>query len=190
MANALVYVLGMGIIVTPERQGRHSNRPELFETSQSNTVIHNVRYAHTNLIARDWRALARFYEEVFGCVPVPPERHLSGPELEAGTALTGARIDGVHLRLPGWGERGPTLEIFEYGEAAADTPRAVNRPGFAHLAFAVDSVSDARAEVLAQGGSPVGEVVAVAVSAVCRITWCYVKDPEGNIVELQSSSRE
>src|SRR5678815_5648625 len=34
-------------------------------------VIRGVRYVHTNLIARDWRALARFYEDVFGCVPVP-----------------------------------------------------------------------------------------------------------------------
>lgn len=153
-------------------------------------MVRNAKYAHTNLIARDWRALARFYEEVFGCLPVPPERHLSGPDLEAGTALTGARIDGAHLRLPGWGELGPTLEIFEYGEAGADTPRAVNRPGFAHLAFTVDSVSDAQAEVLAHGGSPVGEIVTVAVSSAGRVTWCYVRDPEGNLIELQSWTPE
>lgn len=30
----------------------------------------NVRYAHANLIARDWRPLADFYEPVFGCRPV------------------------------------------------------------------------------------------------------------------------
>jgi hypothetical protein len=38
-------------------------------------------YVHTNLIAHDWRALAEFYQQVFGCVPVPPERDLSGPLL-------------------------------------------------------------------------------------------------------------
>ena len=37
-------------------------------------MIHGARYGHTNLIAADWRALASFYEELFGCVPVPPER--------------------------------------------------------------------------------------------------------------------
>jgi hypothetical protein len=38
-----------------------------------------ARYKYTNLIARDWQRLAQFYEDVFGCVRVPPERHLSGP---------------------------------------------------------------------------------------------------------------
>ena len=28
-----------------------------------------ARYAHTNLIARDWRRLVDFYQTVFGCVP-------------------------------------------------------------------------------------------------------------------------
>jgi hypothetical protein len=31
-----------------------------------------MRYVHTNMIARDWRAPARFYQTLFGCVPVPP----------------------------------------------------------------------------------------------------------------------
>jgi hypothetical protein len=33
-----------------------------------------ARFAHTNLVADDWRQLASFYEEVFGCIPLPPER--------------------------------------------------------------------------------------------------------------------
>jgi hypothetical protein len=76
-----------------------------------------ARFGHVNLVARDWRALARFYTEVFGCVPVPPERDYSGPDLAAGTALPGARLRGVHLRLPGFeamGDAGPTLEIYTY----------------------------------------------------------------------------
>jgi hypothetical protein len=34
------------------------------------------------------------------------------------TGLKGSSIVGVHLRLPGFGEHGPTLEVFEYGENA------------------------------------------------------------------------
>jgi predicted enzyme related to lactoylglutathione lyase len=30
-------------------------------------MIEGARYAHTNLIARDWRKLAAFYIEHFGC---------------------------------------------------------------------------------------------------------------------------
>jgi predicted enzyme related to lactoylglutathione lyase len=149
-------------------------------------VITNAKYVHTNLVSRDWRALARFYQEVFGCTPLLPERNLAGPELDAGTGLPGARIAGVHLRLPGWGDSGPTLEIFQYSDEGADAPRSVNRPGFAHVAFAVDSVPEARAQVLKQGGSSVGEVVTVAIPSAGRVTWCYVRDPEGNVIELQS----
>ena len=55
-------------------------------------MILDAKYVHTNLIARDWRALSRFYEAVFGCTPVPPERNLSGPDIEAGTGVPGARL--------------------------------------------------------------------------------------------------
>jgi predicted enzyme related to lactoylglutathione lyase len=149
-------------------------------------VISGARYVHTNLIARDWKTLSRFYQDVFACVPVPPERNLSGRDMEAGTGVPGARLQGIHLRLPGGGSEGPTLEIFEYSEPAADVSRVVNRPGFAHIAFAVDSVSNARDEVLAHGGSPVGEIVTVAISSTAKVTWCYVRDLEGNIIELQA----
>jgi predicted enzyme related to lactoylglutathione lyase len=37
-----------------------------------------AQYKHTNIIAKDWERLAKFYEDAFGCVRVPPERHLSG----------------------------------------------------------------------------------------------------------------
>lgn len=149
-------------------------------------MIEGARYVHTNLMARDWRALAEFYTKVFGCVPVPPERDLSGPEMDAGTGVAGAVIRGIHLRLPGGGENGPTLEIFTYSRLADGPIPAVNRPGFAHIAFAVASVDDARAEVLASGGRAVGETVTIALPTGGRVTWCYVTDPEGNIVELQA----
>lgn len=151
-------------------------------------MIRGARYAHTNLIARDWRALAGFYERLFGCLPVPPERDYEGAALEAGTGVPGARVTGVHLRLPGQAEEGPTLEIYTYSPLAEGPPPAVNRPGLAHLAFEVDSVEAARNEVLANGGAAVGEMVTLATATGRRVTWCYVTDPEGNVVELQSWS--
>jgi predicted enzyme related to lactoylglutathione lyase len=145
-----------------------------------------ARYVHTNLVAHDWRALARFYERVFGCTPVPPERDLAGETLSAGTGLAGAHLTGVHLRLPGYDDSGPTLEIFGYDVLEERSSTAVNRPGYAHIAFAVDDVDAARAAVLRAGGGTVGEVVTTSVGRDATITWCYVTDPEGNIVELQS----
>ena len=61
----------------------------------------------------------------------------------------------------------------------------MNQPGFAHVAFEVDSVAEARAQVLAAGGRAVGDVVTLTTAVGSRVTWCYVTDPEGNIIELQ-----
>lgn len=144
-----------------------------------------ARYVHTNLIARDWRALAGFYERVFGCRAVGPARDYRGDDLDAGTGLSGARLTGVHLRLPGFGDTSPTLEIFSYDDLLDRPPAAVNRPGFGHIAFQVDDVAAARTEVIAHGGGAVGEVVTLTTAAGGRVTWCYVTDPEGNGIELQ-----
>jgi catechol 2,3-dioxygenase-like lactoylglutathione lyase family enzyme len=145
-----------------------------------------ARYGHTNLVARDWRALAAFYERVFGCVPVPPERDYRGPALEAGTGVAGSGLRGVHLRLPGYGDGGPTLEIYQYDREEEALPPAANRPGWGHIAFGVSDVAEARRAVLDAGGSSVGEVVELQTADGRTVTWCYVTDPEGNIVELQA----
>jgi catechol 2,3-dioxygenase-like lactoylglutathione lyase family enzyme len=144
-----------------------------------------ARYAHTNLVARDWRALGRFYEEVLGCVPLLPERELAGGWLERGTGVPGARITGAHYRLPGGGESGPTLEIFQYHAPEEVAPPPANRVGFGHIAFAVEDVEASRSAVLAAGGTAVGTIESVALAGAGRITWTYVRDPEGNLVELQ-----
>ena len=148
-----------------------------------------MRYLHTNLIARDWQRLAAFYERIFGCVRVLPERHLSGESMERGSGVAGARIDGVHLRLPGHGDDGPTLEVFQYAtNAEADAPVA-NRVGFGHIAFEVDDVAASRDAVVAAGGTLLGTVESVAIQGAGRIMWTYVRDPEGNIIELQRRDR-
>ena len=148
----------------------------------------SARYVHTNLIAADWRALADFYQRIFGCVPVPPERDFQGEKLEAGTHLPGAHLRGMHLRLPGCGADRPTLEIFNYTPLEPRSPTAVNRPGFGHIAFAVDDVPAARQTVIDAGGRALGDIVTLQVATGAKVTWCYVSDPEGNLIELQAWS--
>ena len=151
-----------------------------------------ARYGHTNIIARDWRRLAAFYETVFDCIFVPPERDVFGDQAERGTGVAGAAFRGVHLRLPGHGPDGPTLEIYSYATNVdpAVAPSA-NRVGWGHIAFMVDDVERARSAVLEAGGQPVpsAEVVTTQTADGRRVTWCYLADPEGNLIELQSWSR-
>jgi predicted enzyme related to lactoylglutathione lyase len=153
-------------------------------------MVNDIRFVHVNIVAQDWKRLARFYEQVFGCTLVPPERSLSGLWLEDGTGVRGAEIRGVHLRLPGYGSDGPTLEIFEYNRQEERGETAINRPGLAHIAFAVDDVERARERVLSAGGRDIGKVVSLDIPNAGRVSFVYLTDPEGNIVELQHWSRE
>jgi catechol 2,3-dioxygenase-like lactoylglutathione lyase family enzyme len=150
--------------------------------------VAGARFGHVNLTSRDWRRLAAFYTEVFGCTLVPPERDIAGPVLDAATGLSGAHLTGAHLRLPGHGETGPTLEIFSYEHLDDAAPTRVDRVGIGHLAFAVDDVAAAVTAVQSAGGGRVGEVVTTTTADGRHVTWCYMTDPDGNIVELQAWS--
>ncbi len=145
-----------------------------------------IRYVHTNLIANDWKRLVAFYEEVFECKRISPDRDLSGKWLDQATSLESAQISGIHLQLPGFSSNAQTLEIFEYGEMPERPQIATNTPGFSHIAFAVDNVRDNAAKVIEHGGSSVGALTEKHIKDVGDLVFQYVADPEGNIIEIQS----
>lgn len=148
-----------------------------------------MKYVHTNLITDDWKRLAGFYVQVFGCKLVLPQRHLSGEWLSKGTGVDNAHIHGAHLRLPGYGPNGPTLEIFQYTNNISRPKPLSNEKGLGHLAFEVDDVTAILEKVLAFGGKHYGEIVQHDVPAVGRLTFVYARDPDGNIIELQNWDR-
>ena len=120
-----------------------------------------ANYVHTNLIARDWKRLVRFYSEVFGCEPKGPERDMSGAWLDSVTSLPNAHLTGMPF---------------------------ANQCGFAHIACAVDDVDEALQAVIAAGGAAVGKIATTEVDGVGTLRVVYARDPEGNIVELQKWS--
>lgn len=144
-----------------------------------------IKFAHINIIARDWKKLAEFYVEVFNCRLKPPERNLSGQWLDSLTNLNSASIKGIHLLLPGYDKNGPTIEIFEYDNPVINTNKLINKEGFSHIAFAVDDVESCLNLLKSKGGSTVGEVVKTEIENAGKINLVYAKDPEGNIIEIQ-----
>jgi predicted enzyme related to lactoylglutathione lyase len=146
----------------------------------------NVRYVHTNIISKDWRKLASFYIEVFGCKPIYPERDLSGEWLEKFTGIKDAKIKGIHLSLPGF-DKEPTLEIFEYTpESLRSSEPQTNNQGLGHLAFHADDVEEIVTKLIEHGGHLIGEVVKKEYPGIGLLTAAYTKDPEGNIIEIQN----
>ena len=51
-----------------------------------------ARFGHVNVTGHDWRRLAAFYTDVFGCEFVPPERDIRSADLDAGTGLRDAHL--------------------------------------------------------------------------------------------------
>ena len=147
-----------------------------------------MKYVHTNIIAKDWEKLALFYEDVFKCTRLFPERNLYGEWLEKATSIKEATIQGIHLRLPGYDDNGPTLEIFQYSKNEEQANKAINQEGYAHIAFSVDNIEKVRDEVLSAGGKLIGELITHKIEGAGKVSLLYLTDPEGNIIELQKWS--
>ncbi len=149
-----------------------------------------IQYTHVNIVAEDWRALADFYIRVFGCKLKPPVRDHKGEWLSRGTGVKNAALAGAHLILPGFADDGPTLEIFQFAEMADNGASSANRKGLRHIAFRVDDVGKMMESVIQNGGSCLGEIVSRRIDGVGTLTFVYVHDPEGNIIEIQSHKPE
>ena len=149
-----------------------------------------MKYVHTNIISKDWKRLAEFYIQVFECTLQPPARDQSGTWLEKGTGVKNAHLKGVHLLLPGYDTGGPTIEIYSYQEVKETELLDANSRGFGHIAFEVDNVQAIYNKVIANGGSSLGDISSNTVEGVGLITFVYLRDPDGNIIEIQHWDRK
>ena len=103
----------------------------MYNNSEENM---DIRYVHTNLVAKDWRKLADFYIKDLGCKEKKPERNLSGKWLDEATSLKNTHLRGIHLYLPGYKKNGPTLEIFQYQQNNKIKYKKANNEGFSPIA--------------------------------------------------------
>ena len=58
-----------------------------------------------------------------------------------------------------------------------------------HIAFEVDDVDRTLEQALENGAQLLGNVSKMTVNGVCSLKFVYFRDPEGNIVEIQSWKR-
>ena len=145
-----------------------------------------IRYGHTNIISKDWKRLVEFYTTVFDCIPVPPQRDQSGEWLDKGTGVKNAHLKGMHLLLPGYGSNGPTLEIYQYSEIINSEKSVSNKQGFGHIAFQVDNIIEILTLAIDNGAEKVGDLSEHFITGVGHLTFIYISDPDGNIIELQN----
>ena len=145
-----------------------------------------IKYVHTNIIARDWKKLSMFYQRVFDCKPLTPQRDLRGDWLNRLTGIRDAHITGEHLAMPGYEDNLPTLEIFSYDSMDDNNQKTINKIGLAHLAFEVEDIDAILQKIKQEGGELLGEAVSAEYPNDVTATFVYAKDIEGNLLELQN----
>jgi len=145
-----------------------------------------MRFSHTNIISTDWKKLSNFYIQVFNCRIIPPLRKQEGKWLEIGTGVKNAKLEGVHLKLPGYKKNGPTLEIYQYHNIKKQESVLPNQRGFGHIAFEVDNIEEIIIKIETLGGSTFGKLTKREIVGVWLLTFIYVRDCDGNLIELQN----
>jgi catechol 2,3-dioxygenase-like lactoylglutathione lyase family enzyme len=141
-----------------------------------------MKLRHISLTAKDADRLAAFYRTVFGYKDRRPPTILSGDKVSKGNGLPNAHIYSIWLDLPDAEE--PFLEILEYKHTENRPQPRVNENGLGHLAFEVLNIQKTLTEIIDQGGTALGEITNFGTQAR-PYQIIYVRDPEGNILELE-----
>jgi catechol 2,3-dioxygenase-like lactoylglutathione lyase family enzyme len=87
-------------------------------------------------------------------------------------------MDITWLRPPN--EEAPMLELIRYRNYPAERSALNSRVGAAHVCFAVDDVRSAYGALRADGVEFLSEPHTDAAGT----QWVYMRDPDGNVVEL------
>jgi catechol 2,3-dioxygenase-like lactoylglutathione lyase family enzyme len=136
------------------------------------------RMEHVGIVVDDLAAATAFFVEL-GLEP-QGEMPVEGDWVDRVVGLEGIRVDTAMMEAPG-GRGGLELVKFHSPSVRGGDPDApANTLGLRHIAFAVDDIDAAVAKVRARGGELIGEVE--NYEDIYRL--CYVRGPEGIIVEL------
>lgn len=142
-----------------------------------------MRFDQVKILAHDLEALVSFYIEALDCVVVVPEQS-TDRAVARGVGVPDAEVRLGVLRLPGRGDHGPVLELYSVEGEVPDGWDYL--PGQSQLAFEVTDLEKAIGRVVSAGGSKLGEVVEWEAPSGAVARFVYLRDPEGNIVDLWS----
>ena len=134
-------------------------------------------FSHVAITVSDFNQAVRFYGDVFGAplvgvsdTPAARVRAFFGVDAPAPTCKIG------WIRIPG----GATIEIFEFQPQQPAGDLAWNRLGLTHLSFNVHDTAAWHAYLVGKGV----EIVSRPEQSPHGHTFFFVKDPDGNLIEL------
>lgn len=134
-----------------------------------------TRLDHFSFTVGDPERSAAFYSQ-FGF-----QRHKSysaaGPDVDIGTATEKADMEILWLKHP---VGGPMLELIRYLNYPADRSAPNSSVGAAHVCLTTSDVAAAYEELRSTGA----EFLSAPHQDAFGVQWVYLRDPDGNVVEL------
>jgi catechol 2,3-dioxygenase-like lactoylglutathione lyase family enzyme len=136
------------------------------------------RLEHVAIVVDDLAAAMAFFAELG--LDLEGEATLESNTVDRLSGLDGVRSDIAMMRTPDGHGR---LELIKYHtppRRGGDPGAPPNTPGIRHIVFAVEGIEDVLDRLRSHGAELVGELVRYENSY-----WlCYVRGPEGIIIEL------
>lgn len=139
-------------------------------------------YHHVGIRVGDIDAAAQFYAAALGARVLVKPYTITG---EIADQITGTRGATMHMCQLGFEEGFVELFQFETSEPPPERPVPYVHQNMLHFGIRVDDVVNALDRVEAQGGTRV-----FSPRRLGDTTYCYCRDPDGNVIELADASMD
>ncbi len=136
------------------------------------------RMDHVGIVVDDLAAAIEFFVELG--LELQGEGAVEGGWVDRVVGLDGVRADIAMLQTPDGQARVELSKFHSPSNHGEDGHAPANAPGIRHISFVVEDIDAAVAGLRARGAELVGEVE--RYKDIFRL--CYVRGPEGIIVEL------
>jgi catechol 2,3-dioxygenase-like lactoylglutathione lyase family enzyme len=133
---------------------------------------------HVGIVVDDLAAAAEFFVELG--FERQGETPVEGEWVDRIVGLEGVRVDSLMVQTPDGHGRLELIKFHSPPSETGDGHAPANKTGIRHVAFVVDDIDAVLARLRARGAELVGELE--QYEDVFRL--CYVRGPEGIIVEL------
>jgi catechol 2,3-dioxygenase-like lactoylglutathione lyase family enzyme len=135
-------------------------------------------FVHVGLVVEDLDEMVRFLALLgFNC---GQPAVFSGEWIDRIVGLENVTVELVMARAPDGSDMFEVVRFHSPSPGAGEPEPAANRPGLRHIAFTVDDVRGVVDRVREAGWDTVGEIVDFEHTFLL----CYVRGPEGLIIEL------
>jgi catechol 2,3-dioxygenase-like lactoylglutathione lyase family enzyme len=136
---------------------------------------------HVAVTVSDTQRALDFYVRMVGLVQVEQHR-LPSESIDPVFGLNGAAGTSTRLQVPG--SPGILIDIMEMDESkGGETIPQLGTVGACHIALTVDDLVGAVADLKARGVSFISDPVTFHLTQG-SVTVCFMRDPDGNFIEL------